>query len=406
MRADLSVLLVDDSKTQLSHGQSLLQQLGFSRIQVASNGRDALRLMAAVGAPDILLTDLEMPDIDGVELLRVVAEQNLAKAVLIVSSHESAILTSVDDMARQCGLRVLGVVQKPLALANLRTTLERFELPADVADESPPTLALSVADIRRGVASREFVLHYQPKVTTTGGVLKGAEALVRWQHPQYGLLSPVSFIPLAEQSGAIDELTDCLLDLALMQLQAWHARGLAIAVAVNLSARSLSRLDLADRIAASAAAVRVEPRFLVLEITETALMADLAMSLETLARLRLKGFSLSIDDFGTGFSSLQQLSRVPATEVKIDRSLVHGAADNPTMQALLKNIIDMVKKLKMKSLGEGPDNEADWRLLRDLGCDMAQGYYVAKPMPAGKLVEWLKHGTKHLRLASGPTARH
>jgi len=406
MRADFSVLLVDDSKTQLAHGRSLLQQLGFSRIQLASNGRNALRLMAAGGAPDVLVTDLEMPDIDGVELLRVVAEQRLASAVVIVSSHESAILTSVDDMARQRGLRVLGVVQKPLALTDLRTVLERFESPTDIAEESSPMLALSAADIRRGVASREFILHYQPKVTTTGGVLKGVEALVRWQHPQYGLLSPASFIPLAEESGAIDELTDYLLDLALTQLQAWHAHGLAIAAAVNLSAKSLPRLDLADQIAAATAAVRVEPRFLVLEITETALMADLALSLETLARLRLKGFSLSIDDFGTGFSSLQQLSRVPATEVKIDRSLVHGAAANPTMQALLKNIIDMVKKLQMKSLGEGPDNEADWRLLRDLGCDMAQGYYIARPMPADNLVEWLKHGTKHLRLASGLTGRH
>ncbi|HEY9103356.1 EAL domain-containing response regulator [Chitinimonas sp.] len=396
--SELSVMVVEDSAVQRLHALDLLANIGVGNTLEAENGRHALEVLAAASRkPDILVTDLEMPDMDGVELIRHIAEQRLVNALIVVSSRETTILSTVETMAQEHGLIVLGIAQKPLSYDSLANLIARFK-PGEISEKQREAMySFSAQEIRRAIVNRELVLHYQPKVTTHSGVMRGVEALVRWQHPELGLIAPAYFIPMAEEGGVIDELTDWVLETALKQLRDWHARGLTISVAVNLSARSLSTPDLADRIAAATSRIGIEPKYLLLEITETAVMSDLALSLGTLARLRLKGFGLGIDDFGTGFSSMQQLSRIPFTELKIDRSLVHGASEKPHLHVMLQSTIEMGKKLHLTTVAEGVENPADWQLIRLLGCDVAQGFYVSKPVPGDALAGWLKQGTQHLR---------
>lgn len=396
--SEYSVMVVEDSVVQRMHALDLLASLGIARTLQASDGRNALAVLAGEAVkPDILITDLEMPGMDGVDLIRHIAEQKLTSALIVVSNRESTLLSTVEAMAREHGLVVLGAVQKPLSSDSLAALIGRFHHVQPNVEKPRAERRFTKDEIIHAVTNNQLVMHYQPKVTAHSGVMRGVEALVRWQHPQLGLVGPAHFIPDAENLGAIDLLTEWVINTSLAQLSQWHAHGLTISVAVNLSATSLSTPDLADRIAEMASSIGIEPKYLVLEITESAVMTDLALSLGTLARLRLKGFGLSIDDFGTGFSSMQQLSRIPFTEMKIDRSLVNGAAEKPQLHVMLQSTIEMGKRLHLSTVAEGVEDPADWQLVRLLGCDIVQGYFVSKPMPAEALAGWLKQGTKHLR---------
>ncbi|PHV13056.1 diguanylate cyclase [Chitinimonas sp. BJB300] len=401
VNSELSVMVVEDSAVQRIHAIDLLANLGITRVFEAENGCQALEVLKGCGKLDILMTDLEMPDMDGVELIRHIAESQQVHSLIVVSSRETSILSTVETMAHEHGLLVLGIAQKPLSYDNLVNLLDKFQ-PAALAEKEgagEQAYRFSADELNQAIRNKQLLLHYQPKVTTHSGVMRGVEALVRWQHPELGLLAPARFIAFAEDNGLISELTDWVLENALKQLRDWHARGMTISAAVNLSALSLSTPDLADRIAVVTNRIGIEPKYLVLEITETAVMSDLALALGTLARLRLKGFGLSIDDFGTGFSSMQQLSRIPFTELKIDRSLVHGASEKPHLHVMLQSTIEMGKKLHLTTVAEGVENPSDWQLIRLLGCDVAQGFYVSKPMPGDGLANWLKQGTQHLRPA-------
>ncbi|MGQ5522715.1 GGDEF/EAL domain-containing response regulator [Chitinimonas sp. PSY-7] len=401
VNTELSIMVVEDSAAQRLHAVDLLAHLGITKVFEAENGCHALEVLKDCGKLDIMMTDLEMPDMDGVELIRHIAESQQVNSLIVVSSRETSILSTVETMAREHGLTVLGIAQKPLSYDNLVALLGKFQSDSapDHESEEEQSYRFGAEELKQAIRNKQLILHYQPKVTSHSGVMRGVEALVRWQHPELGLLAPARFIAFAEDNGLIDELTDWVLETSLKQLRDWHARGMTISTAVNLSALSLSTPDLADRIAAVTNRIGIEPKYLVLEITETAVMSDLALSLGTLARLRLKGFGLSIDDFGTGFSSMQQLSRIPFTELKIDRSLVHGASEKPHLHVMLQSTIEMGKKLHLTTVAEGVENPADWQLIRLLGCDVAQGFYVSKPLAGDGLPNWLKQGTQHLRPA-------
>jgi EAL domain-containing protein (putative c-di-GMP-specific phosphodiesterase class I) len=186
----------------------------------------------------------------------------------------------------------------------------------------------------------------------------------------------------------IDDLTWVILEKAASMCRDWQATGLQATVSVNLSLKSLSDHDLADRVTAMVAAQKASPKQVVLEITESAAMTDVAKALENLTRLRMKGFQLSIDDYGTGYSSMQQLSRIPFSELKIDQSFVYSAVEKETARVMLSSSLELAKKLKLKSVAEGVETRAHWNLLRELGCDIAQGYFIAKPMAAAEFQDW------------------
>ncbi|MBF0248272.1 MAG: EAL domain-containing protein, partial [Alphaproteobacteria bacterium] len=252
-----------------------------------------------------------------------------------------------------------------------------------------PVDALDVEELRAGIDGDELEVFYQPKVAVTDKRVVGVESLVRWRHKERGLVPPVAFIPVAEEHGLIDALTDAVYAKAAAQGGKWLAQGREIKVAVNISVDSLTRLDLPEFIVATGRENGLDPAHIVLEITGSRLMEDIKSPLEILTRLRLKGVSLSIDDFGTGHSSMEQLKRIPFTELKIDRAFVYGACRDTSARAILTSSVTLAKALGMTTVAEGVEDQDDWDLVAELGVDVVQGYFIAKPMPADEFDAWL-----------------
>jgi diguanylate cyclase len=246
-----------------------------------------------------------------------------------------------------------------------------------------------VVELREALERNELVLHFQPKLHMASGIMTRAEVLLRWDHPRRGRLVPADFIPLAERTGLIRSVTDWLLDRALAQCRFWLDSGAPIHIAINLSARSLLDQALPGKIQAALDRWSIDPRFLKIEITESSIMADPAHALAILSMLQSMGVRLSVDDFGTGYSSLTHLRELPIDEIKIDKSFVLGMARNEADAAIVRTMIDLGHNLGKQVCAEGVEDEETWQMLRELGCDLAQGYLMARPMSAAELMEWL-----------------
>jgi EAL domain-containing protein (putative c-di-GMP-specific phosphodiesterase class I) len=246
-----------------------------------------------------------------------------------------------------------------------------------------------VDELRTAMERGELLNYYQPKVAVLSGEVVGVESLVRWNHPQDGMVFPDQFISTAEHGGLIDKLTRIVLTQALAQARAWQDKGLLLRVAVNVSMDNLRALNFLDYVVNLTTLAGVPPQRMVLELTESSLMHDQRIPLEILTRLRLNRFCLSIDDFGTGNSSLSQLRDIPFDELKIDQSFVHGAWANETQRAIFDASLGLAKQLKMQSVAEGVEDRADWNFLRQRDCDVAQGYFISKPMQAQAFDAWL-----------------
>jgi diguanylate cyclase (GGDEF)-like protein/PAS domain S-box-containing protein len=253
---------------------------------------------------------------------------------------------------------------------------------------SPRRLGL-LGQLRRALAAGELVVHYQPKAEVRSGRVTGAEALVRWQHPEYGLLGPGEFVPLAETTGLIRPLTSHVLEAALRQCRAWLDAGHELSVAVNLSTRCLLDLALPEQVTGLLEDAEVAPGRLLLEITESSIMTDPARALEILNRLHALGVQLAIDDFGTGYSSMAYLKSLPVQELKVDRSFVQHLRDSQSDAVIVRTTVDLGHNLGLRVVAEGVEDEATLRELARVGCDSAQGYHLAKPMPAAELDAWL-----------------
>jgi len=254
---------------------------------------------------------------------------------------------------------------------------------------SPRRLAL-LGELRRAIESDQLVLHYQPKVDAHSGRVLGVEALVRWQHPDHGLIPPGEFIPLAERTGLIGPLTHYVLDAALRQCQQWRQAGHELAVAVNISARRLLDVEFPDEVASLLARWEVPARLLVVEITESTIMADPDRALEILGRLDAMGVQLSIDDFGTGYSSMAYLKSLPVHELKVDRSFVTQMNSDSRDAVIVRSTIDLGRNLGLRVVAEGVEDQTTLQELDVLGCDAIQGYYVSRPVPPDDLIRWLE----------------
>ena len=259
----------------------------------------------------------------------------------------------------------------------------------DRNSNNPRRLTLT-NDLRSAIAAGQLTLHYQPKARLHDGHIFGVEALVRWRHPELGLVPPDEFIPIAERTGLITELTAYVLETALHQVRDWHQSGLDWSVAVNLSMRNLIDTGLTTSIANLLASTGVRPDRVTLEITETSVMSDATRSIKVLGDLAALGVSISIDDFGTGYSSLSYLQRLPVDEIKIDKSFVMAMTTDDSARAIVRSILDLAGHLGLSVVAEGVEHREIWDLLRSLGCDVAQGYFLARPMPAADVAHWLE----------------
>jgi EAL domain-containing protein (putative c-di-GMP-specific phosphodiesterase class I)/ActR/RegA family two-component response regulator len=393
-----SIMVVEDSKVQNDFAVGLCKKiLPDVEVGSATNGREAL-LALREKSVSLLVVDLEMPVMDGVELLGFVTAEKLAKSTIVLSSQDNALISAVGTMAEAQGIKVLGTLKKPITEDVLVAALEHFdEIKKEEEKQNQFLPNVDAADLLKGIKQKQFLCHFQPKITTHGILVKGVESLARWDHPELGIIPPSIFIDLAEEAGHINTLTYHLFEIALRNKQIWKQRGLNFGLAFNLSPISLSDPHVVTEVQNLANKFNVNAREITLEVTENALMGDLGLALQALARLRLLGFNLAIDDYGTGFANAEQLSLIPATELKIDRSMVDGAAHKPQLAKILESTVRLAKDLEMATVAEGVEKYEDYRLLAEMNVDMIQGYFFSRPLNPDTLVNWIQSDLKVLR---------
>lgn len=379
---DITVLIVEDNRFQRTVLRYLARSTGAKEVVEAEDGVEALKLLRNRAGPvDLILCDLDMPNMDGMELIRHLGEGGTTTALAITSAVDASILSAVETMCRAYGIVPLGVLAKPVTLERLIQIVQKVTAPRRVpshGDTFGPELSLE--EILAGIRHEQFVAFYQPKIQLTNGRIVGAEALARWRHPELGLISPHAFIGQLERSGKIDMLTFRILKQAVSACRRWRDNGWDLSVSVNMSLASLSDTALADRIRMTVTSEDLDSRHVILEITETTALTNVAPALENLARLRMQGFGLSIDDFGTGFAGMQQLGRIAFTELKIDRGFVSDMLEKHEARAIVESSIDISRRLGIDCVAEGVETRCQWTALKDAGCGIAQGYFIAGPV--------------------------
>jgi EAL domain-containing protein (putative c-di-GMP-specific phosphodiesterase class I)/ActR/RegA family two-component response regulator len=390
---------VEDSVVQRAHTVALCRNAGVEMVYEAGNGVEALELLSLlVLPPALMIVDLEMPGMDGIELIEQLEQRNLDIPVIIASSRDDVLIQSAETTVNALGLQVLCAVKKPLREVDLVTALQRAEDPshADGRKNESAGAQWHSGDLAQAIERQEIYLCYQPKVDIRSGLVRGVEALARWRHPLAGNIPPDRFIAVAEQEDLIYPLTLSVMAQAMLQAAEWNRRGLRLSMAINLSPILLRSPSLVNDVLAIQQQHALPAEQVVMEITESALVSDPGSALAALVRLRLKGFGLSIDDYGTGYSSMRQLAQIPFTELKIDRTFVHGAHRKNNLRVILKSAIDMARQLGMCPVAEGIETMQDWRLLQDLGCVVGQGYLIAKPLAAAAIPQWLRQHQSRL----------
>lgn len=397
----LRVLVIDDQTVTRRMAMKMVRDCGATDVLEADSVENALALLEEQHRPvDVMITDVKSSEepgaMDGVEFVRRVAERRLAGNLVIASNLDGAVVRSIETMAKGFGMTVAGHVQRPISPEKLRPVMVRLVARRAAAPLlRPRAVHLTVEDLRHAIAEKQFVPYFQPRVRTSDGAVTAVEALIRWRHPDRGLVPPGAFIPLADRAGLIDGITDVVLEKSIAWARIWLDAGVDIAVSVNLTENALNQPGLPERIAELAKQHGVAHQRIVLEVTETAAITEAALSLEALARLRIMGFGLSIDDFGTGMGTPDQLARAPFTEVKIDQALVTGVFEQPQFFGVLEYSLKLAKQLQLKTVAEGVESQADWDLLSDLGCDEMQGFHVARPMPGEEIEGWVQGWHRH-----------
>lgn len=360
---NLIALVVEDDGFQRRTVARMLRALGAREVLEAQDGKEALASMRSNAPVDLVVCDLDMPEMDGMEFMRHLGQAKSDASVIISSAKERTLVASVEKMAQAYGVRLLGLIEKPVTLAGLEDLIEKCDSGTQRLRRLPTgEPSYSLEEILFGAEQRQFAPYYQPKVALATGQILGMEALSRWHHPQHGLVTPHAFISVLELSGNINELTLLILAQAAAACRRMHERGFELTVSVNLSHVSLT--------------------------DTTTAMTQVAPALENLARLRMRGFGLSVDDYGTGFASLQQLMRVPFTELKIDQSFVTGCAANAASRIIVESSAEMARNLGIKSVAEGVESLTDWNVVNAARCDIAQGYFIARPMDEPLFVEF------------------
>ncbi|WP_018991537.1 EAL domain-containing response regulator [Aromatoleum toluclasticum] len=385
----MKILVVDDEPFVRKLLIHQLGRLGFEHVQASASAQEALSMLEAPGeSPDLIFCDLQMPGMDGVEFVRHLVNVSYAGGLVLVSGEDERIVQTAAKLARAHNLKVLGALNKPVPIDRLKQILEDG-ITHSPAQPRAERKTYSAERLLRAIVDGELINHYQPKVELASGAVAGFETLVRWQHPQDGLILPDQFIPMVEESGLINELTRSVLRTALRHARAWRDDGFPLQVAVNVSMDNLVALDFPDFVERAVEEAGIAASGLLLEVTESRLMKDPLAPLEVLARLRLKRIGLSIDDFGTGHSSLAQLRDIPFSELKVDRGFVHGAWRDASLRAILEASLGMARQLGMKTVAEGVEDREDWNFLRSSGCELAQGWFISKALPPEQIPDWI-----------------
>ncbi|MGA8671587.1 MAG: EAL domain-containing response regulator [Terracidiphilus sp.] len=382
------VLVIDDDNTVCELVSALARTMG---LHCDATKDPATFLDRVTPETSLILLDLMMPGMDGIEVLRLLGERRCKARILLMSGMDKRVLETAEKLAHSLGLAVVGHLQKPFPLPELKDVLESvaaMEAPASV--KAIPAIAVSDEQVRNAVKNREFLNYYQPQISLKTGDVMGVEALARWRHPERGMTLPENFLARLEALDLMDDLCWSTAELAVAEAKQFTKRnGELLRVSINASMRSLRDLEFPDALVTLARKYDFPVEMIAVEITESVLMSELSRTLDVLTRLRMKNFQLSIDDFGSGYAMMRQLQNVPATELKIDKSIVEKMHLNDSDRVMVEKIVEMGHELKMKVIAEGVMTQEQFQMLRTKGCDGAQGYWFSYPLPADAMKKWL-----------------
>ncbi len=386
---DLRIMLVDDEPSILDLASRFLEKMGYCNITSCQSAQSALeKFREDTCFYDIIICDLNMPEMSGVEFLKHLSKEGYYGSIILLSGEDERILEIAKEIAKARNLNVLGYISKPFKRESLELLLSQYS-PRAKQISDPLLDEISEEELRAGMDGDELLIAFQAKTDISTDKIIGVEALARWNHSERGLLPPYTFIPLAERCQLIDELTYNIYRKTLSQIRAWLDKDIFLKVSINISVNSFTTDGFVEFLIQTAKEYNVEPELITLEVTESQIMEDMLDCLEKLIQLRMIKFGLSIDDFGTGHSSMSQLKNIPFTELKIDRAFVNGACEDPTARKILESSVDLAKKLGMYTVAEGVETKEELKLVENIGCDQMQGYLVAKPMLAKEFEEFI-----------------
>lgn len=384
------VLIVEDHPFQHEYLLYLFSELDGFKVETVWDGATALQRLQS-GAYDLVISDLFMPGMDGVQLIQNIARLPDPPALALMSVASRRMLISAGLVAKNLGLKVLALISKPVDPAAAREL--RDSLDGLCQTHSRPSIRPLHPDrqqLLHALRSGQMQPWFQPKKSLDNGRVCSAEALVRWQHPDLGLVMPGDFLPGMQQLELEENLLWSMLDQTLDVQSQWRRRGYDVPVSVNLPTHLLASHDLADRLRARVVANGAEPGSICFELLETSTTQALSDYYAGACRLRMMGFGLAQDDFGKGFSSYFNLVSTPFSELKIDRSLVHGCADNESLAAAVQSIVELSHKLGLTVTAEGVETSAELAFLRKIRCDQVQGFLICAAVPPEQFLELLR----------------
>ncbi len=369
----------------------LLGSLGASQVTEVPDGHTALRCFQDSFTPtvNVAIIDLALPGMDGLELIRQLAAMNCRARLIVVGSQPSNLMFSVETMAQAYGFELLGAISKPVSAVRLQALLENY-VPPRLASSETKGPSFTFSDVGIGMQAGQFEPFFQPKIELETGQVKGLEAFARWRHPEHGMLGPGSFIDALEQNNRIDFLDWSMIEKSVKACRRFHDQGTPISISINLAPETLAHPAFMQQISACVGRHRVMPDYITFEMPESSVLTTDPSFVERLVRLRMAGYGLAIDDYGTGRSNLQLLARIPFSELKIDRSFVDGASKKRALGTVLRSCLGLARSLDRMSVAVGVETKQDWDFLQGLGCTYAQGYHIASPMEADAFPGWLE----------------
>lgn len=380
------LLVVEDDPDVAMVLRGVAEKSGYD-VTIAADAANFRTALASL-QPDMITLDMVMPGGDGVEMIRWLSQIGSRASVILISGVDARTLNAARRLALDHGLNLAGVLEKPVELGDLRQILGA----AATADIFP-----TQADLVAAIENGEMILEYQPKVSLAEPwKVESVEALVRWHHPEKGIIRLDDFLPAVERHGQMAQLTDCVLETSFKQCAAWQKEH-PLSVAVNLHPSLLSDLEFPDRAAELLRRHQLQGRNLIVEVTESGAMADPTATMEILTRLRLMGFRVSMDDFGTGYSSLLQLHRMPFSEIKIDKSFVLNIEHDREARLIVRAIADLGRNLELATCAEGVETRSALAHIQEANCEMAQGYLFSRSLPANEVLSFLVRGFENVR---------
>lgn len=401
----VSLLLLEDQTTQREILSAKFRKLGIGHVVAHADGHSALKLLRQESMLfDIMVVDLILGDMDGLKFLRLAEEQcEKMPAIIVVSAVDDLLLATIRLTAKERGYNLLGAYSKPVSVADLNHALKAyFKQQTETIGVSMMDFAeqLPASEVSSALKKGELRAFFQPIISTNKlKEVVAVEALARWNHPVYGEVFPRGFLPMLEHSGLLSELSQLIVRQSIQQLRRFMDSGLDICVSINMTALELADFDWTEELSGLVDEYRVPAEKITLEVTEAMALSRNANISETLARLRLKGFGLSIDDFGVGYTSLSNFRRVAFTELKIDRCLTEDLADDMGHQKIVASIIRMGHDLGLNVVAEAIEDEAGVKLLSELGCDMIQGLAYSPALSPEEITAWcLERNKRSLEL--------